>query len=70
MSIFLLTKIVQGPGGHGEPGQKYYAASDDGNGYVIGKPHPYFETYDEAMQFKKDNLSEYSNYEPLEFRKL
>ena len=60
-TIFLITKKVKGPHGHGEPGEPYLALATDGDSYTIGEPLPAFTTFKEAEE-ARENFDKYNSY--------
>lgn len=56
MKVYALVEEIEGPCGHGEPGQPYFALQTDDKGawYTLGEPYPLFENKEDAEKFGKE----------------
>lgn len=61
--VFVITEIVQGPGGHGEPGIESLALVTDGC-WGIGKPLPAFYSREKAEAYRR-SIDKYNHYKVI-----
>ena len=63
--VYLITKNVKGPAGHGEPGEPYLALATDGVWFDLGNPLPAFPSFDTA-EVKRKEFDDCNRYKVTE----
>ncbi len=63
--VYAITKQVEGPAGHGEPGMPYLALLTDGKWFDLGKPFPIFYSFEDAETLR-ESIDKYGFYNIVE----